>query len=411
MFSKMQEEYLKMANHRWNFKTGATRAGKTYLDYFLIPRRIRSLKDKEGAVMILGVSKATLQRNLLEPMQKIWGRALVGNINSMNKCFMFGEWVYCLGAEKASQVAKIQGMGVKYCYGDEVAKWSPEVFNFLKTRLDKPHSIFDGTCNPEQPTHWLKQFFDSDADVYCQKYTLFDNPFLDDKFVKNLCKEYLGTVYYDRYVLGEWRRAEGVCYPKFADNSSAFIVDKVPDNIIFGQIGIDFGGYGSAHSFQLTGVTKKFEKIVTLEEFYHSNKEGGVLSPKELEDCFVDFVEMCKSKYKFPIIDVFADSAEQTLIAGLKVCALKNSVAVDIHNAKKGEIRDRIRLYNRLFSQGRFFIMEHCKKTISAFMEAVFDEKSATDKRVDDGSCNIDTLDAQEYSTENITKQLNEYIV
>ena len=32
--------------------------------------------------------------------------------------------VYCLGAEKITQVAKIQGMSVKYCYGDEIAKWN-----------------------------------------------------------------------------------------------------------------------------------------------------------------------------------------------------------------------------------------------------------------------------------------------
>ena len=32
-FSEKQREYLDNADRRWNFKTGATRSGKTYLDF------------------------------------------------------------------------------------------------------------------------------------------------------------------------------------------------------------------------------------------------------------------------------------------------------------------------------------------------------------------------------------------
>lgn len=124
----------------------------------------------------------------------------LGTINSRNIARVCGEDVYCLGAEKVSQVAKIQGASAKYVYGDEVAKWHEDVFNMLKSRLDKPYSCFDGSLNPEHPTHWLKKFLDSDADIYCQQYTIFDNTFLSPEFVKNLCKEYEGTIYYDRLI-------------------------------------------------------------------------------------------------------------------------------------------------------------------------------------------------------------------
>ena len=70
---------------------------------------------------------------------------------------MFGEDVYCLGAEKVSQVSKIRGSSLKYCYGDEVVDWNPDVFNMLKSRLDKPYSCFDGACNPDAPQHWFKK--------------------------------------------------------------------------------------------------------------------------------------------------------------------------------------------------------------------------------------------------------------
>ena len=152
-------------------------------------------------------------------MREIYGFKRVGTINSENIATLFGDKVYCLGAEKISQVAKVQGASFKYCYGDEVAKWNEEVFEMVKSRLDKPYSCFDGSLNPENPTHWLKRFIDSDADIYLQEYTLFDNHYLPEDFVENLCKEYKGTVYYDRLVMGKWTRAEGLIFPTFTDTN------------------------------------------------------------------------------------------------------------------------------------------------------------------------------------------------
>ncbi len=126
-FSKKQQEFFENANHRWNIKSGATRSGKTYMDYYVIPKRIRARAGKEGLTAILGVSKGTIQRNIIEPLQGIWGTRLVGDINSQNICPMFGEDVYCLGAEKVSQVSKLRGSGLKYCYGDEVTDWNKDV--------------------------------------------------------------------------------------------------------------------------------------------------------------------------------------------------------------------------------------------------------------------------------------------
>ena len=219
-----QAEYIREAHHRWNMKGGATRSGKTYLDYrWVIPRRIRERRDKDGLTVIMGVTKATIERNVLEPMRRIYGDTLVGYIGSDNTVGLFGEKCYALGAEKLSQVSKLRGSSIKYCYGDEVADWSKDVFDLLKSRLDKSYSLFDGTFNPKDPLHWLKQFIDSDADVYYQTYSIDDNPFLDPGIVSELKKEYAGTVLYERYILGLWAASEGALftiYPQFTDDES-----------------------------------------------------------------------------------------------------------------------------------------------------------------------------------------------
>ena len=194
LLSPKQREFVKYGTHRWNFKGGATRSGKTYLDFrWIIPIRIRERIGKDGLAVILGVTKSTIERNVLEPMRNLYGDMLVGTISSDNTAWIFGEKCYCLGAEKVSQVSKIRGASIKYCYGDEVADWSEEVFALLKSRLDKEYSCFDGTFNPQYPDHWLKKFLDSNADIFSQTYTIDDNPFLPESFKENLKKEYEGT--------------------------------------------------------------------------------------------------------------------------------------------------------------------------------------------------------------------------
>ncbi len=216
-----QAEYIREAHHRWNFKGGATRSGKTFLDYrWTIPSRIRERADLDGLNVILGVTKSTIERNVLQPMRTLYGPGLVGEINSENIVRIFGAPCYALGAEKASQVSKLRGASIKYCYGDEVADWSQDVFELLKSRLDKSYSTFDGTYNPGPPEHWLRKFLQSDADIFSQVYTIDDNPFLPKEFVDNLKREYAGTALYGRYILGLWAASDGALFTVYPERTS-----------------------------------------------------------------------------------------------------------------------------------------------------------------------------------------------
>lgn len=395
MFSEMQRRFWRECTHRWNCKTGATRSGKTYQDYFLIPKRLLAVSGKDGLNVILGNTRETIRRNILLPMQNIYGSEYVGNLRVDNSVEMFGEKVFCLGADNVNRVDKLRGSSVKYCYGDEITTWHPDVFDMLKSRLDKAYSIFDGTCNPDNPNHWFKKFLDSDADVYKQAYKLDDNPFLDPVFVENLKREYSGTVLYDRYILGLWVAAEGVIYRLFADYPERFIVDSLPGQAIrYCTIGVDFGGGTSAHAFTCTGFTTA-NAIVTLDDYHEQN----ALDPAKLERDFVDFVKRCQMRWL--VTDVWCDSAEQTLINGLRAAAARERLSVNIGNAQKKPINDRIRALCLLMGAGRYFCASNCTNTIDALKSAVWDSKHNTeDVRLDDGTTNIDNLDSLEYSFE-----------
>lgn len=267
-----QNEYIREANRRWNLKIGAVRSGKSFVDMaFVVPSRLRERHGKPGLNVILGVSKETIERNVLQPMREIYTSDLVGTINNRNMCKIVGEDTYCLGAEKITQVAKVQGMSIKYAYGDEIAKWNPEVFTMLQSRLDKPYSCFDGACNPEYPGHWLKKFIDKDdIDSYIQEYTIFDNPHLPQDFVDNLCREYSGTVYYDRYILGKWTLAEGLIYPMYES-----VLEEPPADVQSTDYGMSID-YGTRNAFAALFWEKKRGIWYATKGYYYSGREKGV---------------------------------------------------------------------------------------------------------------------------------------
>lgn len=377
-FSEKQNEFFDNCVHRWNFKTGATRSGKSYMDYYLIPQRIRARIGLEGLSVIMGVSKATIERNILQPMRDIWGSEYIGNINNENKCYVFGEIVYCLGAEKVNQVSKLRGSSIKYCYGDEVADWNEEVFEMLKSRLDKPYSCFDGALNPQGPNHWLKEFLDSkDFDIYVQKYTIFDNPFLDPEFVKNLCKEYEGSVYYLRYILGEWALAEGLVYPMFRRDKHVFCgeVEYKPKNRYF--VTVD---YGTVNAFAVNIYEFDGRKSRQIKEWHHNGRKQGRLDNEEYYKNMVEVIgDLPVEKV---IVDPSAAGFIQTIIKYGKY----------IVEGANNDVLNGIQEVTKYLNRGLIEIHESCTETIKEFQQYAWDEKSNDDVVIKDNDHHMDAL-------------------
>ena len=71
-----------------------------------------------------------------------------------------------------------------------------------------------------------------------------------------------------------------------------------------------------------------------------------------------------------------------------------------VRPAVKKKINDRIEYIVQLMGAGLFPITEDCETLSKALQEAVYNSKSMEEERLDDGSTDIDTLDAFEYSIE-----------
>ena len=396
--SSKQAEYIRRATHRWNFKIGATQCGKTYIDtLFLIPERIRERLGLKGLVFIVGVSKGTIQRNVIEPLQEIWGNKLVTDIGSNNIATILGEKVYCIGADNVGMVRKFRGARIKYLYIDEVVDINQEVFDLLKSRLSFEYSCCDASGNPQSRTHHIKKFLESDVDVYIQHYTLFDNPFLPQKYVEELCKEYKGTVYYNRYILGQWCNAEGLIFQQIANDYKRYITTAVQLNSII-SVGIDWGGNKSKHSITATKISRDFKSIQVLKS---STMKATGTNTKQVFRWIINFIKEIQDKYG-TVSFIFADSAEQVLNNSLNGELRANKINLIVQDSLKIEIKNRIELWNRLLNLDKIsFIENQCQTLIEALQTALYDEKAKDDRWIDDGeTSDIDSLDSFDYSFE-----------
>lgn len=382
LLSPKQTEFVRKGHHRWNFKGGATRSGKTYLDFrWIIPMRIRERIGKEGLVVILGVTKSTIERNVLEPMRNLYGDMLVGAISSDNTVNLFGEKCYALGAEKVSQVSKIRGASIKYCYGDEMADWSEEVFALLKSRLDKDYSCCDGTFNPKGPSHWLKKFIDSDADIFSQTFTIDDNPFLPSTFVDALKKEYAGTVYYKRYILGEWAHAEGLIYPMYPDTLIAPFVGETYDEYVLSC------DYGTQNAFAALLWARKGATWYLIAEYRYSGRDTGY---QKTDDDYVREIEHFTEKNvpegRRTELMIIIDPTAASFIAAIRRSRYR-------YRVRKGnnDVEDGIRDTAVCMQRGTIRIFNTCKETIKEIEGYVWDDK-AEDKPVKENDHMMDAM-------------------
>lgn len=408
IYTNKQRELMRKWQHgelrRINLLEGSVSSGKTWISLVLWAFWTATM-PQDKLYLMCAKSLTTLKRNCLIPLEELVGSKNFTFSVPAKEGYLFGRHILLEGANDARAESKIRGLSLQGAYCDELTQFPEDFFVMLLSRLRVPAAKLVATTNPDNPHHWLKaNYIDraDELDLLDEKFLITDNTTLDPDYIRNVMKEYTG-VFYDRFIRGEWKAAEGVIYRNFADNSERFILDEPPSDIVFGTMGLDFGGNGSAHAACLVGITRGYRNIIVLDEYYRKE----VISPTTLEDDVCGFIARCKAECN--TADIFCDSAETTLIRGLKVAVAQNRIPVEVRNARKGEVLDRIRFFSKMMSQGRFFILRRCKHTIEALSEAVWDSRyKEHDVRLDDGTTNIDSLDALEYSLEPYMKEMIE---
>ena len=172
-------------------------------------------------------------------------------------------------------------------------------------------------------------------------------------------------------------------------------------------VGIDFGGNGSGHAFVATGISRPHDKLVALASERHLDEKEKDIDPEMLGKLAVDFTRRVLLQYG-RIDEVDCDNAESVLIRGIKKSFSAAGLGqIRIRNARKDYINNRIFALSMLYAQDRFYYVEgQCETLLEALGTAVWDQSKFQKVRLDNGSTDIDSLDAFEYSWERNIKEL-----
>ena len=403
-FSPKQKEVLRIFKRgglkRLNIFEGSVRSGKTFISMVIWGLWV-ARSPKESAYLMAGKTMNTLKRNVLEPMTEIFGSRFIYN-TTKKEARLFGRRIYLEGAANAGAEGKIRGMTLRGAYCDELTLFDEGFFVMLLSRLSERGAKLIATTNPDNPAHWVKRDYldNPKLDLLSISFTLDDNIFLPPEYVRALKSEFCG-VFYDRFILGKWVAAEGRVYEHFTGAnviSAQDMAEKLAENrLIHSAVGVDYGGNGSASAFVHVGFDAGYKNMYILSEYYDKRNR----SAENLISAFAEYI--AREKSRIPALsEAFCDSAEQLLVK-----SFRQSVRIEVKNARKKPINTRINLLTRLISAGRLWVSEDCPHLIEALETAVWDEHDIhKDTRLDNGTSNIDSLDAMEYAFESYERQL-----
>ena len=385
-----------------NVWEGAVRSSKTLAS--LIAWGIYIGTSSEKVFLMSGATMGSISRNCI--IGEYGFIALTGATQHTDtdgsKYLKLGnKLIYYVGSDNVRSFQKIRGMTIGGWLADEINLHNPdfiaEAFNRSLASSDRKNFW---TLNPSPPNHFIYTEYvdryqkEGIPGYHYHHFLMSDNPSITPERMEEIKKQYQG-VFYQRFILGRRVRAEGAIYTAF--NRSRNVVDVLPENIIYSNVGADIGGNKSATVYIQTGFFWKDGKlnIVAMNELY--DKEN--VSTEAILKNFKDFV--IRSKQFAIIANAYIDSAEQLVIK-----SMKNLGVTNIHGSKKIHIIDRIRLVDYLLASGRLVIMSNCTALIDALETAVWDPKGMKEERLDDGSSNVDSLDSLEYSIERKYREL-----
>lgn len=417
-FSEKHINYIRNClDNTYNIAEGAIRAGKTVDNIFAFATELMLTEDRIH--LATGSTVANAKLNLGDAngfgLEFIFrGQCKWSKYKDNEALIIKGPFtknkekiVIFAGGAKADSYKKIRGNSYGMWIATEInlhhEDTIKEAFNRTAAAITRK---FFWDLNPDHPKHWIyvdyiDKYIKNDLlKVNYEHFTIDDNINISEERRNEIKAQYnKKSVWYQRDILGLRSIAEGLIYRQFADDTNKFKIDR-PTNLMTINIGVDFGGNKSKHAFVATGITEDYNSLIVL--------RSSRTNPDDIEslvNSFILFVKEIISKYGF-VDSIYADSAEQVLIKTLQKALLDNNLNIKVRNSIKNEIVDRIRIVNRLISEGRFFILEDTESLQEALATAVWDSKKLDTERLDDGTSDIDSLDAFEYSFEKYIKAL-----
>lgn len=360
---------------------GSIRSGKTVsMGVGFILWSMTAFQDQSFA--ICGRTIESLRRNVIVHMPT-WLEGLfeVTERRAENKLIVrVGKRVntyYLFGGRDESSYALIQGITLAGVLFDEVALMPRSFVEQAMARCSVEGSKFWFNCNPEGPAHWFYQEWVLKArehNVLHLHFTMRDNLSLSEKIRARYEGMYTG-VFYARYILGLWTKAEGLIYPFFDAN-----VHMVDDQGGRGRyfVSCDYGTINPC----VFGLWRLHDNTATMvrEYYFDSRKRGFQKTDEEYYEDLEKFVG--DTPIEQVIIDPSAASFKETI---------RRHGRFSVKNANN-DVLDGIRLTSSLLKSGHIFFDRSCKSTQMEFGAYAWDEKATADAVIKENDHSMDQM-------------------
>lgn len=358
--SNKQIQSIVEAKKRFNFWVGAVRSGKTHSSSFKLIDLLRN--GPPGDVMIIGVNRATIQRNVLNGLYDQLGAPPPNSKSTETR--LYGRNIYFVGAHDEGSVRAIQGSTLAIAYVDELTCIPEPFFRMLGSRLSVKGAQLLATMNPDSPAHWVKKNYidrSGDLDLIHWHFVLDDNPVLDEAYKENLKKEYMGSHWYARFIEGKWTAATGMIFDGFDEDNLFSDQMDTPNYYI---CGLDYGTINATACVLAAVTPKKWPQIRIEGEYYwDSQKTGRTKSDAELAADIKKFISWRR------ITALYIDPAA----ASLKI-ELRN-LDIPVMDAKN-DVLPGIQVMNKFIYGKNLVVHRSCRNLIEQIQSYQWDAKS-----------------------------------
>lgn len=436
-FNEKQIEYLERCKTSWfNVAEGGKRGSKNVLNALAFCVCLENHPDKLH--LLGGVSISSVKLNIIDCdgygiLNYFDGRCREGKYKNKDCLYVRtadGQQKVLLisGGAKDGDEKYIKGNTYGMAYITEANECHPK---FLKEVMDRTISSSDRKIfhdlNPKPPAHWYytdildfheeQQKKDVNYGYNYGHFNIFDNMSVSDEQLKKVLSTYdKNSIWYKRDILGNRIANAGILFPLIANNEERYKIDKprMMEGII--TTGVDVGKSGSNHAFCTQRISRSFREVEVLrsdeviccsvEEMSGDNSGIGA-KLKQLKIGFLKHIKYVIMNYG-KVDRIYVDSAEPTIINFLQQAIIDTGYHIPVTGSLKIPINDRIYMFGVLLMQDRIkFINGNTKEIIKGLQEATQDDEVLdADVWLDDGTSDIDILDAFNYGIEYWAKQL-----
>lgn len=364
---------------------GSIRSGKTVS--MTVGFLLWSMSNFNGQnFAICGKTIASLRRNVITLIpQWVEGIFSVVEHRSENSLVITSGNVtntyYMFGGKDESSYTLIQGVTLAGVLFDEVALMPRSFVEQAMSRCSVTGSKFWFNCNPENPGHWFYVEWIKKAherNILYLHFTMDDNLSLAPEIKARYEGMYSG-VFYRRYILGLWVKAEGLVYPMF--DPSTHIIRNTPEISPRHRYYVSID-YGTVNPFAagLYDYSPSEQKATKIRELYY---KGGSNKRIDNEAYYKKLKELIGN---YPLEYIIIDPSASSMIETIQKYGEYLVVKAD------NDVLNGIQDVTKFLNAGVLYFHKSCKNTFDEFESYSWDEDSVEDKVIKENDHAMDEI-------------------